>query len=292
VLSAVLLALGAACAFAVSTVVQHRTATDTAATGGRWLLRLVRRPAWLAGEAAGVLGVLLHAGALRSGPVVVVQPLLAAGLVLSLALGAWLDRRRPDRPGRGPWLGAVAVAVGLTTFLLTARPAAGAPTGHALGLAAVAGSALALGGLAALWGRRPTRRHRPLVLGAAAGAAFAVTGLLLKQVVGIPLLSWAAAGTAVGLVALGVVGTALSQAAFAAGPLVQSLPVLSVLEPGLAVLLAGPLFGETLQAGTAARLGQLAGALLLGIGLVVVARGRAPGPPTPARPEAPVAVAA
>jgi hypothetical protein len=292
VLTAVLLALAAACAFAVSTVVQHRTATDAAATGGRWLVRLVRRPAWLAGEAAGVLGVLLHVGALRSGPVVLVQPLLAGGLVLSLALGAWLDRGRPGRPGRGPWLGAVAVAVGLTTFLLTARPTAGAATAPQLGLAAVTLAALALGGLAALWARRPTRRHRPLVLGAAAGAGFAVTGLLLKQVVGLPLLSWAAAGTAVELAALAVVGTALAQAAFAAGPLVQSLPVLSVLEPGLAVLLAGPLFGEVLLAGTAARLGQLAGALLLGLGLVVVARGSAPGPGARSWAEAPVAVAA
>ena len=279
-LTPVLLALAGACAFAVSTVVQHRTATVTAAGGGRWLVRLARRPAWLAGEAAGVVGVLLHAGALRSGPVVLVQPLLAGGLVLSLALGAWLDRGRPGRPGRGPWLGALAVAVGLTVFLLTARPTAGTATGRPLGLAVVTVAALVLGGLAALWAHRRTRRHRPLVLGAAAGTCFAVTGLLLKQVVGLPLPSWAAAGTAVELAALAVVGTALAQAAFAAGPLVQSLPVLSVLEPGLAVLLAGPLFGESLLAGTPARLGQLAGAVLLGAGLVVVARGSAPGPPT------------
>jgi hypothetical protein len=292
VLTAVLLALAGACAFAVSTVVQHRTATDAAATGGRWLLRLVRRPAWLAGELAGVVGVLLHAGALRSGPVVLVQPLLAGGLVLSLVLGAWLDRGRPGRPGRGPWLGALAVTVGLTVFLLTARPTAGRATAHPLALAAVTVAALALGGLAALWARRPARRHRPLVLGAAAGTGFAVTGLLLKQVVGVPLPSWAAAGTAVELAALAVVGTALAQAAFAAGPLVRSLPVLSVLEPGLAVVLAGPLFGESLMAGTPARIGQLAGALLLGAGLVVVARGSAPGPPARPWSEAPVAVAA
>jgi hypothetical protein len=130
------------------------------------------------------------------------------------------------------------------------------------------------------------------VRGAAAGAGFAVTGLLLKQLVGIPLPSWAAAGTALELAVVAVTATALSQAAFAAGPLVQSLPVLSVLEPGLAVLLAGPLFGEWLQAGAAARAGQLTGALLLGLGLAVVARRSAPRPPRASCPEAPVAVAA
>ena len=291
-LTPVLLAFAGACAFAVSTVVQHRTATDTAATGGWWLVRLVRRPAWLAGEAAGALGVLLHAGALRTGPIVLVQPLLASGLVLSLALGAWLDRESPDRPGRGAWLGALAVAVGLTTFLLTARPTSGAGTGHELGLAVVTGAALLIGGAAALWARRPGHPHRALVLGAAAGTGFAVTGLLLKQLTGETLLSWSAAGTAVELALVATLGTALAQAAFAAGPLVQSLPVLSVLEPGIAVLLAGPLFGEALQAGTAARVGQLAGALLLGLGLVVVARHSSPGPRQRSRSDVALAVAA
>jgi hypothetical protein len=184
------------------------------------------------------------------------------------------------------------VAVGLTTFLLTARPSAGTATAPPAGPAAASAAALVLGGLATLWAHRPARRHRPLVLGAAAGAGFAVTGLLLKQLTGETLPSWSAAGTAVELAAVAVVATALAQAAFAAGPLVQSLPVLSVLEPGLAVLLAGPLFGESLQAGTAARLGQLAGALLLGLGLVVVARGGPPRSPARSWSDEPVAVAA
>jgi hypothetical protein len=291
---AVLLALAAACAFAVSTVVQHRTATDAAATGdARWLVRLVRRPAWLVGQAASALGAVLHVAALGNGPVVLVQPLLASGLVLSLALGAWLDRGRPGRPGRGPWLGALAVAVGLTTFLLAARPAPGSATAGFRGLLLVTVAVLLLSGLAALWSRRPGRPHRALVRGAAAGAGFAVTGLLLKQLTGERLLSWATVGTALALAAVAVTATALSQAAFAAGPLVESLPVLSVLEPGVAVLLAGPLFGEWLLAGAAARAWQLTGALLLGLGLVVVARASSRRAPQRASwAQAPMAVAA
>jgi hypothetical protein len=79
-----------------------------------------------------------------------------------------------------------------------------------------------------------------------------------------------------------LVGVAMSQAAFAAGPLVESLPVTTVLEPAIGVLLGGPLFGEALVSGAAARWGQVAAALLLGGGLVVLAR-RAPGvvPPPP-----------
>jgi drug/metabolite transporter (DMT)-like permease len=274
-LTAVLLALAGACAFAVATVVQHRAATDTAAAGGgRWLVRLARRPAWLAAQAAGGLGLVLHVAALRSGPVALVQPLLASGLVFALALGAWVDRRHSGRPrpGWGQWLAAAAVAAGLATFLVSARPAAGTAVAPAPGLAAATVAALLLAGLAALWTRRPGRPHRAFVRGAAAGVGFGVTGLLLKHLLGVPVPSWGAAGTAVELLAVAAAGIALSQAAFAAGPLVESLPAATVLEPAVGVLLAVPLFGETLLADAGARLGQLAGALLLGAGLVVLAR--------------------
>jgi hypothetical protein len=115
----------------------------------------------------------------------------------------------------------------------------------------------------------------------AAGICFGVTGLLLKQLLGVPLPSWSAAGTAAELAAVAIAGVALSQAAFAAGPLVASLPVTTVLEPAIGVLLAGPLFGESLLTGAGPRLGQLAGAVLLGAGLVVLSRRGAAAPDHP-----------
>jgi drug/metabolite transporter (DMT)-like permease len=274
VLTAVLLALAGACAFAVATVVEHRTASDTAAEGGWWLVRLLRRPVWLAAQAAGGLGVLLHAAALGSGPVALVQPLLASGLVFALALGSWADRRHPERPrpGTAQWLAALAVAAGLTVFLLSARPGAGSARAPGVELALLALAAVLVSGVAAVWSRRPARPHRALVCGVAAGVCFGVTGLLLKQLLGVPVPSWAAAATAGELLSLAVVGTALAQAAFVAGPLVESLPVSTVLEPAVGVLLAVPLFGEALLPGAGARVGQLAGALVLGAGLVVLAR--------------------
>ena len=274
-MTAVWLALAGACAFAVSTVVQHRTAADTAASGrGGWLVRLVRRPAWLAAQAAGALGVVLHAAALNSGPVALVQPLLAGGLVVALALGAWLDRRHPARrlPDRRQWSAAVAVGVGLTAFLLAARPSAGKAVAHPGTLALASVAALVVGALAWWWARRPERPYRAPVLGAAAGTCFGVTGLLLKQLTGVPVPSLSAAGTALELAVVAVVGIVMSQAAFGAGSLVDSLPLTTVLEPAVGVVLAGPLFGEALLGGAGARVGQLGGALLLGAGLVALAR--------------------
>src|SRR6476659_408225 len=124
-MTTVLLALAAASAFAAATVAQHRGATDAAADpNGGLLRRLLRQRVWLAGHALAIGGLLLHAAALRSGRLVVVQPLLPSGLVLALVFGVLVDRRHPDRPlpDRVQWGAAVAVALGLSLFLLAARP--------------------------------------------------------------------------------------------------------------------------------------------------------------------------
>jgi hypothetical protein len=283
----VLLALSAAVAFAVATVVQHRAAAEAGgASGLRFLRRLLRRPRWLAAQAIGGLGVVLHAGALRSGSVVLVQPLLAGGLVLSLALGAVVDRRHPGRPlpDRSQWGAAVAVAVGLGMFVLAARPAAGRSAAAPASMATCAGAALVVAVAVAVWARDAARPHRALVLGIAGGTSFGVTGLLLKQVLSVPLISWSAAATAAELAVVAGCGIVLTQRAYQAGSLIESLPVTTVLEPAVGVLLAGPLFGEWLAPGLALHAGQFAGVALLVGGLAVLAR-RSALAGTPVRPE-------
>src|SRR3954447_17458848 len=153
-MTAVLLALLSALSFAVSTVTQHRAATSCEVRPGRWAAlrlagRLLRTPAWLAGQCAAACGFVVHGVALRFGPVTLVQPLLSSGLVLTLALGALVDRRHPDRPlpDRRQWLAAVVIAGGVVTFLLAAAPRPGTPLGKAPVLLGAAG--LAFAGLAA-----------------------------------------------------------------------------------------------------------------------------------------------
>src|ERR687888_788454 len=93
----VALALAAALLFALGTVLQQRvasTASDEEASSAGFLLRLARRPQWLAGIATDGGGFVCQAGALAAGRLVVVQPVLATTLVFALPIGAWMDRRR------------------------------------------------------------------------------------------------------------------------------------------------------------------------------------------------------
>lgn len=285
-MTTVLLALAAAAAFAAATVAEHRGATDAAGDpDGGLVRRLLRQRVWLAGQVAAVTGVLLSAAALHGGRLVVVQPLLSSGLVLALVFGVLVDRRHPGRPlpDAVQWAAAGAVALGLSVFLLAARPGAGVATAPSWEAAVCAVAALACAGAATLHGRDPGRRHRAFVFGVAAGIGYGVAGLLLKQLMGSSFGNWAAWATFAEFAAVGGVAVLVAQWGYQAGPLVESLPVTTVLEPVLAVALSGPLFGEHLATGALAGSGQVLGALVLLVGVVVLAwrtaqREQAPAP--------------
>jgi drug/metabolite transporter (DMT)-like permease len=279
VTAAIVLALLSATAFATSTVVQHRAATEV---GGqpdssgpvRLFLRLLRTPAWLAGQAAAVTGFVLHGSALRFGPVVVVQPLLSGGLVLTLALGALVDRRHPGRPlpSRRQWIAAAIVVAGLTLFLLSAHPRHGAVTGRALVLL-LAGAGALLAAFGAFWWRRgPDRPHKALALGIAAGIGFGITGVLLKQVVRHPPTDWHTIWPLLLMAVVGATSIVLAQSAYQTGALIESLPCLTVLEPVVAVAVASRAYGEHLHPGFLHHTGQFLGLVLLAVGVVGIAR--------------------
>jgi drug/metabolite transporter (DMT)-like permease len=282
-MTAVLLALLSATSFAVSTVTQHRAATSCRVRPGRWhglrlAGRLVRTPAWLAGQLAAVTGFVLHGASLRFGPVTLVQPVLSCGLVLTLALGALVDRRHADRPlpRRRQWLAAAVVVVGVALFVLTARPRHGAGVAEPLRLLLAVGATLTLIGLGWAWAARPDRPHRALALGIAAGTGFGMTGTLLKHVVHEAPTSWPGLWPLLLMVLVGACSIVSAQSAYQAGHLIESLPPLTVLEPVVAAGLASFAFGEALAPGALAHAGQLLGLLLLAGGVIDLARRPAP----------------
>jgi drug/metabolite transporter (DMT)-like permease len=278
-MTAVVLALLSALSFATSTVVQHRAATSTEVPPGRGapfrlFLRLLRTPAWLAGQCAALCGFCLHGLALRGGAVAVVQPVLSSGLVITLALGALVDRRHPGRPlpGRRQWIAAAAAAFGVALFLVSADPARGARTGSAGVLLVATAIALAVLGTAWAWSRSPTRPHRALILGVAAGCGFGMTGVLLKDVVHHAPTSWAGLWPLLLMAVIGGCSIVAAQSAYHAGALIESLPPLTVLEPVVAVTVAAAAYGEMLAPGWLAHTGQLAGLLLLAVAVRDLAR--------------------
>ena len=262
-MTSIIAALLAAAFFAVGSVLQHAAASAPGVPDGSTALRLTAHlagtPRWLLGLLAGGVGLVLHALALHTGQVAVVQPMLATGLVIALLLAAVTGHP----PGRGQWASAGGVVIGLGLFLASAQPAAGTARAHGPVLALASIGALLLCALVRLATARPGARHAALLLGVAAGTGFGVVGALLKQVVDTRPSHLALSWPPYALVLLGAISLTLAQAAYQAGDLVECLPALTVLEPLIAVAVGASAFSEALQSSPAARIGQVLGVVVV-----------------------------
>lgn len=117
-----MLAIGLPCGllasvlFNVGIALQALEARTTPAEEGlhaSLLVRLLRRPRWVIGLLLGGLGVVFEVIAFANAPFVVIEPLLAAGLLVLLLIGA---KDLGERPG--PWTVAGVIAIIAGTALI------------------------------------------------------------------------------------------------------------------------------------------------------------------------------
>ena len=275
-------ALTAAVLYGTGAALQQRQAAaapSQAAGRPRLLLLLVQRPWWLLGIGVELGGFATHAVALRTGPLTIVQMLVASSLLFSVAtVRLWSGRRLSWTA----WAAVLAIIVGIASFVALAPPAGGVPgvSGHA-GLAAACLAAcavpLAAAGLAA------TGSRRAVLLAVAAGladAGIAVVTMVFSHVVSGGLTGMAGSWATYALMLGGPCSLLLTQTAYQAGRPMITLPVIAVVTPVASLAAGNLLLGES------AHLGVLGGAfaalavLVTSAGLVVLARltTRQPGP--------------
>lgn len=270
----VLIALVAAFLFALGVVLQQRAALDEPdeSVGPGFVLRLIRRPVWLVGITSDILGAIAQAAALGMGRLLVVQPLLASYVIFALPLGAVITHQRVTRRAV---FSAVAVAAGLTGFLLLSSPGGGARDAPLLdwiiaALAVIAACA-ALMTVAGRFGPAPRAAFR----GAAAGLTFALSAALIKQVVTVleadgfqaMISDWhfyAAAAVAIATITL-------NQIALQAGALAPAVTASVMLNAVGSVLLGVLLFDEQLEGTSAEVIGSFVCLALMFGGVLVLA---------------------
>ena len=272
---AIVWALSAAVLYGTGAALQQHQAAaapDRAAGRPGLLLLLMRRPWWLLGIVGELGGFATHAFALRSGPLTVVQMLLASSLVFSvgtvhLRAGRW--------PSAATWAAVIAVVAGIGSFVALTAPALahsqGQPSGAAL-------AALGLGGFAlpfAVAGLASRGRRRALLLAVGAGLAdagvavvtMAFTHSLSHGVSGM-LTSWPAYALAIG----GPCSLLLTQTAYQAGFPMVSLPVITVVSPMASLAVGVGLLGETTRLNLLTGAGVGLAVLVTTVGLVTLAR--------------------
>lgn len=241
---------------------------------------LLRSRLWLAGAAAGVLGSVLHLGALAHAPLSLVQAFTAGGLVLTVPVAARAFGQRLERSELLA-LGALVAALSLLG-LGAGSPVARAVPVHALAVG-VAIAALAAGALALA--RTGGRRGR--LLGAAGGALYGAADAATKAVTMIHggLIAAVTSPWMVVLVLLCVAAFACFQRGLQIGPAVPVIAVMTGATNAVAIVIGLLVFGEPLGAAPAfAVMHVLAFAFAVAAGLTLVrAQGRLAPVGQPAR---------
>jgi drug/metabolite transporter (DMT)-like permease len=279
-MSAYVLALLAALAFALGTVLQQRGTLQTSAVEGdpRFLAEIIRKPVWLLGGSLQICGWVLQAAALDRGSLAVVQSLCALSLVFALPLGVRLTNQRV---GRRSIIGACAVLFGIASFVAVGQPQGGTSQPEAT---AWWTSGLSIVALMLLFAWLANQRRGPMaaaLFATSAGLGFAfqaaVTKVFMTQLgygLGAILTSW----TTYALILSALAGFALQQSALKTGFLAPAMAACNASTLAMSVLLGVTLFQETISKGQGRLSPALFGLALAILGVILLAS------PEPERP--------
>src|ERR1700736_3524924 len=235
---------------------------------------LVRRARWLLGTGLSILGFPLKVVALLLAPLVVVQPALAAGLLVLMFLA---QRMLGEHAGKYEYLAMGAIVIGVTGGGLAAPPRSAPHTSQQLTIALVLvglGCASLLPYLLRVIGRSPA-----VVTMIGAGLAFAWSGVATKLASDDLAQGHLVAAAAWGLstAAASGVGVLSEMSALQSRPAIQVAPVVFVTQTVVPVVLGPLLLGESFSATPLGGVPLAASLALLVAGAAALARSPPPG---------------
>jgi uncharacterized membrane protein len=248
------LAVAAALANALTSVFQRMGVEDAPEESTMRLSLLahaVRRGVWLLGFAFMVASFLLQSFALHIGRLSVVQPILTMELLFLVAiLGTYFRFSISLRE----WIGASAIAFGLSGFLYFAAPGGGDEIPTNLGWIVVGGASVVLICVTVVATRWGPRWWQAAMFGSSAAIAYAFTAALIKTVSDYAATDWVQLFVhwqTYAVIAFGLLGLFLTQNAFHAGPLAASQSTLVLVDPLVSICMGIALYGDTLRTGGA-----------------------------------------
>ncbi|MCV7349682.1 DMT family transporter [Mycobacterium parmense] len=272
---AIVSALLAAFWAAVGIVVRQRIAQDVPPDKAM-ATTLARRPIWWAGQAAAIAGFAFQALALAHGSLLLVQPLLVSSLLFALPISAWLCHQRVH-PADWGW--ATLLTLALAVFVLVGEPREGHNRPAVPAWTLALGITVPLVVACVLGARRVAGRRRAMLLAIPVAVILGFIAVLTKicthrfAIGGLPALLTVPAPYV--LVGLALMLTVMQQAAFHAGALQASVPIMLVGEPIVAVALGMIVLGEHIAVRGSAGAVLLLTAAAMAASTVALARGRA-----------------
>lgn len=232
---------------------------------------IARRKLWLAALGLQLAGFLLQAVALKFGSLILVEPLMTMILVFLVLI---LHYRYNVRVGKKEWLAVGSVCVGLLAMLTAARPRGEQLDYRLLDwiiIVVVVASVVAV----CIWlvRRAESARTRAAFGGVAVAFNIGLTAGLTKLVVELAGHGFGTLATSwelYALIASGLISAAISQSAFAAGPLVISQPIIEILNPIVSGIIAVTAFDSDINTSAGAIGVAIPGLILTIVGLVSI----------------------
>lgn len=263
---AIVLGLLTALCVAWGTVLRQAVAAETSPTGHGVgpIMSVLRLRTWWIGIFVSILGYVFQAAALRFGSLILVQTLLVLALLFSLILSA----RYHHRPATTPEIAwAVLLTIAVAGFIFFGELTQGHVSRPPWVWGVVSCLGVLLLGLSMGFAGQFPARTAAMILGAAAGVAFAFIAVFTKAVVEkigtLPALDILLLPQTIALGVAAIAGIVVQQASFHAGELKQSLPMMVIVEPFAALILGIILFGESFNvSGTDTVILVLCGALM------------------------------
>jgi drug/metabolite transporter (DMT)-like permease len=248
----VVLALLAATANAGSNVLQRRANREEPPEKNLSLSLvwdLLHRRTWAFGITLVAGSFFLQAGALATGELAEVQPIIVLELPLTMVAGRLFIGSELNAKEWGSIALLTAGLAGLVGFL---HPSGGSSRASTLGWLAGGAATVAVIAALVLAGRLRAAEVRGGLLGAAAGVAFGLTAAFMKAMTGELSRGFGNAVTSWPLYAMvvtGALGMFLVQSALQAGKLVASQPGISLLDPFTAIAWGVTVFHEHTSGG-------------------------------------------
>jgi drug/metabolite transporter (DMT)-like permease len=241
--------------------------------GPALLWDLVRSPTWLLGFFGLVGSFVLQAVALGLGQLSAVEPIITIEVPLTLLVASWVFGVSLHRL---EWTGILVMTAGMIALVAILSPKPGDETNVSHVLYGMAGGATAATiATFVLLSRRGGALWQTAFLGAAAGTSFGLTATFLKETI-----AQGEAHGALGILAtwqtyvaigFGISGLVLVQWALHCGPLLAAQPGFTLMDPMVSILWGVLVFDETTRSGWWL-IPATAGAVAVGIGVMIVAR--------------------
>lgn len=237
--------------FSLAAFIQHRQAQRTPhSTNLRLSLisKLVKRPYWILGVFLDLLAFLAQFVALKLGPLLIVQPILAFGLTSTLLLEAIFGVHKASKRVLAlSCISALLLALFLaTTTFGSSQRVVSIYVGTSLSAFCVV-AFLAL----RFFGDRLNPTQRGIAMGAAVGTLHGIatftTKVLTTTVASYGFIGALSKWPIYSLVIIGAIDVILTQSAFQKSSLSVVMPLINVLEPVIAMALGATILAETIR---------------------------------------------